>query len=133
MSKDQDNCVFCQIAHHDIPTHLRFEDEEIIAFDDHNPSAPIHVLIIPKAHIPSLIAVKENDQIMLGKLLYRAKLLADQLNIADTGYRVSINVGEWGGQIVSHLHLHLLGGAPLSIDRSQVAVQAKSIPKAVIE
>lgn len=112
--KNKSDCVFCKIAKHDLPASVRFEDDEMIAFDDINPAAPIHVLIIPKIHIPSLTAVGENDQLLLGKLLYRAKLLAEELNIADPGYRVSINVGKWGGQIVSHLHLHLLGGAPLS-------------------
>ncbi|MFH0912102.1 MAG: histidine triad nucleotide-binding protein [Patescibacteria group bacterium] len=108
------DCVFCKIIRHEIPANVRFEDDEIIAFDDINPSAPIHVLVIPKVHIPSLTAVGEGDQMLLGKLVYRAKLLADQLNIAEPGYRVSINVGKWGGQIVPHLHLHILGGVPLS-------------------
>jgi len=112
--ESQPDCVFCKIARHEIPASVRFEDDEMIAFDDHNPAAPIHVLVIPKVHIPSLRAAEENDQMLLGKLVYRAKLLAEELNIAETGYRISINVGKWGGQIVPHLHLHLLGGAPLS-------------------
>jgi len=126
--KNKSDCVFCKIAKHDLPASVRFEDDEMIAFDDINPAAPIHVLIIPKIHIPSLTAVGENDQLLLGKLLYRAKLLAEELNIADPGYRVSINVGKWGGQIVSHLHLHLLGGAPLSTGSAISSIAEEVMP-----
>lgn len=108
------DCVFCKIADHQVSANIRFEDDEMIAFDDINPSAPIHVLLIPKVHIQSLATVGESDQALLGRMLYRAKLLAETLNIAESGYRVTINVGKWGGQIVPHFHLHILGGAPLS-------------------
>ncbi len=123
------DCVFCKIADKIIPASIRFEDDEMVAFDDINPSAPIHVLIVPKIHISSLVEAEENDQALLGKLVYRAKLLAKELNLADTGYRVSINVGKWGGQVVPHLHLHLLGGAPLSTGRSEVIAEAKITPR----
>lgn len=108
------DCVFCKIAQHKLLADIRFEDDEMIAFDDINPSAPIHILLIPKIHIQSLSTVNESDEILLGKMLYRAKLLAETLNIAESGYRVTINVGKWGGQIVPHFHIHILGGAPLS-------------------
>ena len=126
--ENQPECVFCKVVRREIPASVRFEDDEIIAFDDINPAAPIHVLIIPKVHIPSLRAVGVDEQMLLGKLVYRAKLLAEELNIAETGYRISINVGKWGGQIVPHLHLHLLGGAPLSIG-SSVLTDAEAVPR----
>lgn len=109
-----DNCIFCAIAEGRIPASVRYEDKEVMAFDDINPHAPIHVLVLPKKHIPSLRDVAQADEKLLGKLLYRCKLLAEELNIAESGYRVTINTGKWGGQIVPHLHLHLLGGAPLT-------------------
>ena len=114
MDSERSSCVFCRIADHAIPAHIRFEDDEMMAFDDANPNAPIHVLLISKAHLASLVQVEANHQELLGKMLYRCKLLADELNISDSGYRVTINVGDWGGQIVRHLHLHILGGAPLT-------------------
>ncbi|MBU0598737.1 histidine triad nucleotide-binding protein [Patescibacteria group bacterium] len=108
------DCIFCAIAEHLVPASIRYEDDEIIAFDDINPSTPIHVLVIPKKHWASLAEVPVSGEKLLGKLLYCCKLLAEELNIADSGYRVTINTGKWGGQIVPHLHLHLLGGAPLT-------------------
>jgi len=108
------DCIFCKIAGNQVPASVRFEDAEMVAFDDINPHAPIHVLVVPKKHIPSLVDVSKTDEKLLGKLLYRCKLLAEELNIASSGYRVTINTGKWGGQIVPHLHLHLLGGAPLT-------------------
>jgi len=125
--ENQPECVFCKIAHHEIPASVRFEDDEMIAFDDMNPSAPIHVLLIPKLHLASLVHTTIDHQELLGKLLYRCKLLADELNISDSGYRVIINTGEWGGQVVSHLHLHILGGAPLS-EKMGLAVEVEEAP-----
>lgn len=122
MAKDKNlnskNCIFCQIVSGKLPTSLRYEDEDIIAFDDINPNAPIHVLVIPKIHIESLADTNLNHQKLLGKLLYRCKLLAKDLNIVDNGYRVIINTGKWGGQVIPHLHVHLLGGAPLTSELS---------------
>jgi histidine triad (HIT) family protein len=118
MTKSKQNnfedCIFCRIASHEVSADIRFEDSEILAFDDINPHTPIHVLVIPKKHISSLADVAKVDEKLLGKLLLRCKLLADELNIASSGYRVTINTGKWGGQVVPHLHLHLLGGAPLT-------------------
>lgn len=123
--EDQLGCVFCKIASHTIPANIRFEDDEMIAFDDIDPHAPIHVLVVSKKHIPSLADIVKTDEKLLGKLLYRCKLLAEELNIADSGYRVTINTGKWGGQIVPHLHLHLLGGAPLT-ERLSIFTQASA-------
>ncbi|MFA5270412.1 MAG: histidine triad nucleotide-binding protein [Patescibacteria group bacterium] len=108
------NCIFCQIAKGELPVSKRFEDKDMIAFDDIHPHAPIHVLIVPKKHIASLADITPKDKELMGKIVYRCKELAKKLNIADSGYRVTVNVGKWGGQVVSHLHFHLLGGAPLT-------------------
>ncbi|OGB74377.1 hypothetical protein A2V68_01375 [candidate division Kazan bacterium RBG_13_50_9] len=112
--KTNQDCIFCQIVAGKIPASVRFEDEEMLAFDDINPHAPIHVLVIPKKHIESLTHITKQEEALMGRLIYRCRELARELNIADSGYRVTINVGRWGGQIVPHLHLHLLGGAPLT-------------------
>jgi histidine triad (HIT) family protein len=115
-AKQQPNkdCVFCQIARGDIPKTFRYQDKDLMAFDDINPHAPIHVLVVPKKHIESLAAITPKDKELMGQALYRCKELARKLNISDSGYRVTINVGKWGGQAVPHFHFHLLGGAPLT-------------------
>lgn len=92
------------------PDKVRYEDSEILAFDDNKPSSPVHVLIIPKKEIASIADMEEGDIEIVGKLLYRAKLLAEELGIDQPGYRLSFNVREGGGQIVPYLHLHLMGG-----------------------
>ena len=112
--KKNNGCIFCQIVTGKQPANIRFEDEEILAFDDINPHAPIHVLVIPKKHIESLDCINKKDEKLMGRILYRCKALAKKLGIAESGYRVTVNVGRWGGQIVPHLHFHLLGGAPLT-------------------
>jgi histidine triad (HIT) family protein len=118
-------CVFCKISQHLLPANLRYEDEEMVAFDDIKPSAPIHVLVIPKEHIESLSTTTMDHQSLLGKLLYRCKVLAEELGIADSGYRLVINNGKWGGQIVPHLHIHILGGVPLS-EKIEFAIKEES-------
>jgi histidine triad (HIT) family protein len=89
------------------PENIRFEDDEMLAFDDINPDAPVHILIIPKRPIESIADMVEGDIEIVGKMLYRAKLLAEELGVADSGYKVSFNVREGGGQVVPYLHLHL--------------------------
>uniref|UniRef100_A0A7V3J9H1 Histidine triad nucleotide-binding protein n=1 Tax=candidate division CPR3 bacterium TaxID=2268181 RepID=A0A7V3J9H1_UNCC3 len=105
-------CVFCQIAKKAMPAKIEYEDEEIIAFWDINPSAPVHLLIIPKEHIASINDARPENQQLLGKMLLVAKRLAKQKKIEQNGYRLVINTGPWAGQIIHHLHLHLLGGNP---------------------
>jgi len=97
-------------------TTVRYEDDEILAFDDLHPHAPTHILILPKKPIQSVADITEEDEQIVGKMVYRAKLLAEELGIAKDGYRLTINVGKWGGQAVPYLHIHLLGGAPLNED-----------------
>lgn len=110
MSND---CIFCRIGNHEVPTEFLYEDDQLMAFYDIKPSAPVHALIVPKRHIVSLANITTADQALLGVLIDRARQLAEQLNIAKSGYRVVINTGADGGQIVGHLHIHVLGGGKL--------------------
>ena len=89
---------------------LIVEDENIVAFEDVNPQAPVHFLVIPKAHIPTLDDVSEGQSEVLGKMLVRAAQLAREKGVAEQGYRQIINCREQGGQVVFHLHLHIMGG-----------------------
>ncbi|OGB75393.1 hypothetical protein A2810_03030 [candidate division Kazan bacterium RIFCSPHIGHO2_01_FULL_49_10] len=114
LKRSAKDCPFCQIANGKLPVSQRFADADMIAFDDIHPHAPIHVLVVPKKHIASLADITPKDKELMGKMIYRCKELAKKLNIADSGYRVTVNVGKWGGQVVPHLHFHLLGGAPLT-------------------
>ncbi len=109
----QKECIFCQIAQHKIPAKIRYEDENIIAFDDINPKAKIHILIVPKKHISSVNEASQKDEKLLGKLILVAQKIAKKVGIENSGYKLIINTGKHGGQIIPHLHLHLLGGEPL--------------------
>jgi len=104
------DCIYCRIASHEIPKKMLYEDEKIMAFYDINPSAKIHVLILPKKHLVSIAEATDSDQMLLGKLILQAKSLAEKLLISQKGYKLVINTGKDGGQIIPHLHLHLLGG-----------------------
>ena len=105
------DCVFCKIAKGEIPTEAIYEDEDIIAFNDLDPQAPIHFLVIPKKHITSLATLDESDSEVLGKIMLAISKLANDKNLE--GYRVVTNIGEEGGQSVPHLHFHVLGGRSL--------------------
>ncbi|MGC9049015.1 MAG: histidine triad nucleotide-binding protein [Patescibacteria group bacterium] len=106
-------CIFCQIINKEIPTQFVFEDEKLVAFKDINPKAPVHLLIVPKKHIESVAKLAETDKILIGEMIWRAKILAEKEGIADKGYKLIFNCGEHGGQLVKHIHLHLLGGKKL--------------------
>ena len=108
------DCIFCQIVAGKVPSELLYQDEEIIAFRDINPQTPIHLVIIPKRHIPSLAHLTEADSPLTGHMVSVANQLAKREGIAESGYRLVINCGKEGGQLVPHLHLHLLGGRRLS-------------------
>lgn len=107
------NCLFCKIANHEIPSKIVYEDEEIIAFEDINPQAPVHILIVPKKHIESIAFLKEEDASLAGKLLIKAAEIANNKGIVGSGFRLIFNTGKNSGQEVDHIHLHLLGGKPL--------------------
>ena len=107
------DCLFCKIANKEIASKVVFENDELFAFHDISPQAPVHVLIIPKKHFGNLNEVTEPDSLVLSQMLQTAQSLAKQFKIAETGYRTVINTNAQGGQTVYHLHLHLLGGKQL--------------------
>jgi histidine triad (HIT) family protein len=113
MSNKKSDCIFCKIATKKIETSLEYEDESIIAFDDKNPQAPVHVLIIPREHIEKINDITANTTKLLGKMMVAAKEIAKEKKIFDSGYRLIINCGKDGGQLIEHLHLHLIGGRRL--------------------
>ena len=113
MSTDHPDCLFCKIARGEIPSRKVFENDEMIAFHDIHPWAPVHFLMVPKAHVDSLAQVQESDAPLLGRMLTLAPKLALQEGCRpypEGGHRVVINTGREGGQEVHHLHLHVLGG-----------------------
>ncbi len=102
------NCLFCKIAKKETPAEILQESSDIVIFKDIRPSAPVHYLAIPKRHIPSIQAISHDDEALLGHLIHMAKESAEKLHLA--GYKLAFNVGKDGGQIIDHLHLHILGG-----------------------
>lgn len=102
-------CIFCKIINGEISSERVWEDEVALAFKDIHPKAAVHVLVVPKMHIGSLSQATQEDEELLGKLLGRVIVIADHLGLS-SGYKVVINVGEHGGQVVEHLHVHILGG-----------------------
>jgi histidine triad (HIT) family protein len=109
-----ENCVFCNIVHKVISKELLYEDGDILAFHDLLPQAPVHLLIVSKEHIPSVTVLEERHQALLGKMVLVAKKLAEESKIDQSGYKLIYNVGKDGGQVIQHLHLHVLGGKKLS-------------------
>ncbi len=107
-------CIFCQIIAGKIPGEILYQDEEVVAFRDVNPQAPTHLLVIPKKHIVSLADLSEGESPLVGHMVSIANKLARKEGIDESGYRLVINSGKQGGQLVPHLHLHLLGGRQLS-------------------
>ena len=107
------DCIFCQIVAAKVPSEILYQDEEIIAFRDINPQAPTHLLIIPKKHILSLAHLSEAESPLIGHMVNIANRLAKEKGMSERGYRLVVNCGEEAGQIVDHLHLHLLGGRRL--------------------
>lgn len=107
------DCIFCKIIKGEIPADKVFEDDDVIAFKDIAPAAPTHILIVPKLHIPTLNDVSKDQLPILSTMLSTASSLAKKFGIAEKGYRTIINCNRGAGQVVFHLHLHLLGGRPL--------------------
>jgi histidine triad (HIT) family protein len=105
-----EECVFCRIVAGEIPADIVYQDEDFLAFRDIMPKAPTHVLIIPRSHITSVAELADERQKLAGRLIIIANNLAKKEGIATKGYRLVINCGSEGGQVVPHLHLHLLGG-----------------------
>ncbi|MFQ6108001.1 MAG: histidine triad nucleotide-binding protein [Candidatus Aminicenantales bacterium] len=109
-----EECIFCRIARKEIPSTIVFEDDDILAFNDINPQAPVHILLIPKEHFASLNAIPEEKKDILSVLLLRARQIAEEKGIRGSGYRIVINTERDSGQEVFHIHLHLLGGRRMS-------------------
>lgn len=108
------DCLFCRIVTRENPATLVYEDEQLVAFHDINPQAPTHILIVPKRHIPTLNELTEGDRTIVGAMVERAGAIARDRGHAEAGYRTVFNCNADGGQTVFHIHLHLLGGRPLS-------------------
>jgi histidine triad (HIT) family protein len=109
-----EDCIFCKIARHEIPSQIVFEDENVVAFKDVKPVAPVHIVIIPKEHISGVMAITEETGDIVTRIFLAAKKLAQETGIDKTGFRVVANHGREAGQSVFHLHFHLLGGRPLT-------------------
>jgi histidine triad (HIT) family protein len=104
------DCLFCKIIQGTIPAKISYSDDKVIAFDDINPQAPVHKIIIPRQHIATLNDAQESDCEMIGHMIQSATKIAKELEIAETGYRLVMNCNNHGGQTVFHIHLHLIGG-----------------------
>ena len=106
-----EDCLFCKIIKGEIPSTKAYEDEDILAFNDINPAAPIHILVIPKKHIESLAHMQKEDEDIVGKIYGVINKIAEEKGFKDNGYRVIVNCGKDAGQEVMHLHFHVLAGA----------------------
>ena len=102
--------IFSKIIRREIPADIVYEDDEVLAFKDLYPKAPVHLLIVPKRHIESLATIEPGDTLVLGRCLLAARVLGERTGYAERGYRVGCNCGPEGGQVVYHLHLHFIAG-----------------------
>lgn len=107
MSSD---CLFCKIVNREIPSEFLYEDDGYVVFKDINPAAPVHLLIVPKKHIRSINDLQQEDQTIVSDLFMIAKEMAKQQGVNESGYKLLFNVEKGGGQLVFHIHLHLIGG-----------------------
>ena len=108
------DCVFCRIIAGKIPSKILYQDEEVVVFPDINPAAPTHLLIVTRKHIPSLAHLSDDEASIIGHMVKVANQIARQNGFAESGYRVVINCGKEGGQMVPHLHMHLLAGRKMA-------------------
>ncbi len=107
------DCVFCKIIRREIPARIVHEDDALIAFEDIQPRAPVHLLVVPRRHIPTLLDAGEGDRDLIGRLVLTAVQLARSRGVAESGFRLINNVNRDAGQVVFHLHFHVIGGRPL--------------------
>ncbi len=103
-------CIFCKIIKGESPANFVYRDEDMVVFHNIHPSAPVHVLIVPVEHIESANALEERHGAVISKMMLKAKEIAEMLGIRDSGYKLVINVGSGAGQVIFHLHIHLIGG-----------------------
>jgi len=108
------DCLFCKIASKQIPSEIVYEDERTIAFNDINPQAPVHVLVIPKAHIEKVCDLTDQNKDLIGDIVMAANKIAAQKNITNSGFRIVLNCNKDAGQAVFHIHAHLLGGRAMN-------------------
>lgn len=106
----QHDCIFCKIVNKEIPANIIYEDEHVIAFPDIKPAAPVHILVIPKRHIDSLVETCSEDASLLGYIMTTIPQIADKLGMSEDGFRTVVNTKDNGGQTVYHIHFHVLGG-----------------------
>ncbi len=106
----ESECIFCQISRGEKPAEIVYRDEHLVAFKDIRPHAPVHILLVPRKHVRSINDMEEEDRPLLAELLFRAQRIAVDEGIHRTGYRLVFNVERGGGQVIFHLHLHLMGG-----------------------
>jgi len=109
-----EDCLFCKIAGGEVPSTEVYSDDEFYAFRDIHPMAPTHVLVIPRKHIPTIVDATPEDAALLGRLLLKANEIARKEGLIEDGFRYVINCGKWGGQVVLHVHLHILGGRAMA-------------------
>lgn len=109
-----EDCIFCKIINKQIPSEIIYEDSDIMAFKDIQPVAPVHILVVPKKHISSVLELSELDEFLIGKIYSVIKKLAKDLGVDEEGFRIVTNCGENAGQTVKHIHFHLIGGKKLS-------------------
>ncbi len=107
------DCIFCKIVDKELPADILYEDNNVIVFKDIKPKAPLHILIVPKKHIPSINHLELEDKELMGEMFLAAKKMAKKQGVTETGYRLVFDTGKNAGQTVDHLHLHLLGGKKL--------------------
>lgn len=107
---DMEDCLFCKIINKEIPANIVFENENILAFEDIEPQAPIHLLIIPKKHIATINDIEPQDKNICGDILLAAKEIANTMNVDSSGFRIIFNTNEDAGQTVFHIHMHFLAG-----------------------
>jgi histidine triad (HIT) family protein len=110
-----DDCLFCKIIAGELPSNKVYEDEDVFAFEDIKPLAPVHVLVVPKKHIVDMLQATADDEALLGKLLLRANDIAKQLGLDETGFRYVLNTGEDSRRTIFHIHLHILGGRRMEL------------------
>lgn len=108
------DCLFCKIRDNEIPGDIVYENDDVLAFNDVNPHAPVHILIIPRKHISTINDLHDGDELVMGKLFSAAKLIAKQKGVSDDGFRLVVNCNEDAGQMVFHIHMHLLAGRTLT-------------------
>jgi len=105
-----EECLFCKITRKELPSEIVYEDDRFLVFKDIKPEAPVHVLLVPKKHLVSVNDIGEEDIEMIGELFLIAQKVAEIVGVKESGYKLVFNVGRGGGQLIDHLHLHLLGG-----------------------